>query len=86
MTSDLDAVLGAVNGDRMAGTVAALAGAAFTGRRTGSPGGIVARDWLAGRIGDLGARSRPIRSRYAGFRRSPRCRRPSGTTAPTSGG
>lgn len=55
MTTDLDALIGAVDGERMAGTVAILAGPAFTGRRTGSHGGAAARDWLEGQVRELGA-------------------------------
>jgi hypothetical protein len=55
MTPDLDDLIAAVDGQRMVGTVAALAGDRFTGRRTGTPGGTAARDWLAGQLGELGA-------------------------------
>ncbi|WP_426503306.1 hypothetical protein ACPPVO_37510 [Dactylosporangium sp. McL0621] len=44
-----------VSGERMAATVAALAGAAFTGRRVGSAGGAAARAWLAERLAEAGA-------------------------------
>ncbi len=45
----LDALLAAVDGERMAATVAALAGAPFAGRRVGTPGGAAARAWLGAR-------------------------------------
>ncbi|MEU0557547.1 M28 family peptidase [Dactylosporangium sp. NPDC006015] len=48
-------MLGAVSGDRMAATVAALAGEPFRGRRVGSAGGAAARAWLAQHLADLGA-------------------------------
>ncbi|GLH95384.1 M28 family metallopeptidase [Phytohabitans aurantiacus] len=51
----LDGLLDMVSGDRMAGTVARLAGEDFTGRRVGSAGGAAARAWLARRLADLGA-------------------------------
>ncbi|GLY99997.1 M28 family peptidase [Actinoplanes sp. NBRC 103695] len=55
MTTGLDGMVGAVDGDRLAATVAALADAPFTGRRAGSPGGAAAREWLAGRLRHAGA-------------------------------
>jgi hypothetical protein len=48
-------VLDAVSGERMAATVAALAGDAFAGRRVGTIGGAAARAWLGQRLADLGA-------------------------------
>ncbi|WP_327010721.1 M28 family metallopeptidase [Dactylosporangium sp. NBC_01737] len=51
----LGGLLDAVSGERMAATVAALAGAPFTGRRVGSAGGAAARAWLAQHLADLGA-------------------------------
>jgi len=53
--TDLDRVLAGIDGPRMAGTVAKLAGAPFTGRRAGSPGGTAARNWLAAQLTDIGA-------------------------------
>jgi len=55
MTTDLEALLARVDGDLMAGTVTALAGAPFTGRRAGSPGGSAVREWLGDQIQVLGA-------------------------------
>jgi hypothetical protein len=51
----LDALLAAVSGERMAATVATLAGDPFAGRRVGTAGGAAARTWLAQRFTDLGA-------------------------------
>lgn len=51
----LAGLLDAVRGERMAATVATLAGAPFAGRRVGSAGGAAARAWLAQRLADLGA-------------------------------
>jgi aminopeptidase YwaD len=48
-------LLGAVSGERMAATVATLAGGPFAGRRVGSAGGAAARAWLAQHLADLGA-------------------------------
>ncbi|MET7422190.1 M28 family peptidase [Dactylosporangium sp. NPDC005555] len=45
----------AVSGERMAATVATLAGKPFSGRRVGSAGGAAARAWLAQHLADLGA-------------------------------
>ena len=45
----------AVDGARMAATVATLAGDPFAGRRVGTAGGAAARAWLGGRLADLGA-------------------------------
>ncbi|GAA2339479.1 M28 family metallopeptidase [Dactylosporangium salmoneum] len=44
-----------VSGERMAATVATLAGVAFTGRRVGSAGGAAARAWLGQHLADVGA-------------------------------
>ncbi|HTJ32262.1 MAG TPA: M28 family peptidase [Dactylosporangium sp.] len=44
-----------VSGERMAATVAALAGDEFAGRRVGSAGGAAARAWLARRLAEAGA-------------------------------
>jgi len=55
MTTDLDALLAGVDGERMAGTVTALADARFAGRRAGSPGGGAARQWLGDQIRGFGA-------------------------------
>lgn len=54
MTAGLDALVAAVDGDRMTRTVVTLAGPAFAGRRTGTPGGVAARDWLGDQIRGLG--------------------------------
>jgi aminopeptidase YwaD len=51
----LDPLLAGVDGDRMAATVATLAGMAFTGRRVGTPGGAAARDWLTHMLADSNA-------------------------------
>ncbi|GIF07338.1 M28 family peptidase [Actinoplanes siamensis] len=51
----LDALLERVSGERMAATVTALAGKAFTGRRVGSPGGAAARAWLTELLTATGA-------------------------------
>ncbi|MEV4511224.1 M28 family peptidase [Dactylosporangium sp. NPDC049525] len=51
----LAGLLDTVSGERMAATVAALAGEPFTGRRVGSAGGAAARAWLAQHLDDLGA-------------------------------
>lgn len=55
MTSQLDALVAAVDGDRLTATVTALAAAPFTGRRAGSAGGSAARAWLGAQLRDLGA-------------------------------
>ncbi|WP_327001034.1 M28 family metallopeptidase [Dactylosporangium sp. NBC_01737] len=55
MSTTLGEALDAVSGERMAASVATLAGAAFTGRRVGSAGGAAARAWLARHLADLGA-------------------------------
>jgi len=54
----LDAALAGVSGQRMAATVTALAGAAFAGRRVGTPGGAAARSWLAEHLAAVGAEVR----------------------------
>jgi aminopeptidase YwaD len=51
----LDLLLTAVDGWRMAATVASLAGAPFAGRRVGTPGGAAARAWLGQHLADLDA-------------------------------
>ncbi|WP_327000165.1 hypothetical protein OHA72_34190 [Dactylosporangium sp. NBC_01737] len=51
----LAVLLDAVSGERMAVTVATLAGEPFSGRRAGSAGGAAARSWLARHLADLGA-------------------------------
>jgi hypothetical protein len=51
----IDAALAAVSAQRMADTVASLAGDRFAGRRAGTPGGAAARSWLAGQLAGLGA-------------------------------
>jgi hypothetical protein len=51
----LAGLLDAVSGERMAATVAALAGAPFTGRRVGTAGGVAARAWLGQHLTDLDA-------------------------------
>jgi aminopeptidase YwaD len=51
----LGALLDRVSGERMAATVIALAGDAFTGRRVGSPGGAAARTWLTALLTTTGA-------------------------------
>jgi aminopeptidase YwaD len=48
-------VLDQVSAQRMAATVAALAGEAFAGRRVGSNGGAAARGWLAEHLAAAGA-------------------------------
>ncbi|BEL06234.1 M28 family peptidase [Actinoplanes sichuanensis] len=53
---DLARLLAEVDADRMVGTVGALAGPVFTGRRAGSPGGRKARRWLGEQLSSLGAR------------------------------
>nr|BFE76146.1 hypothetical protein GCM10020092_094470 [Actinoplanes digitatis] len=53
--SGLDPLLSAVDGVRMAATVACLAGAPFAGRRVGTPGGAAARAWLGRHLADLDA-------------------------------
>jgi hypothetical protein len=45
----------AVDGDRMAATVATLAADPFAGRRVGTAGGAAARAWLGQHLADLGA-------------------------------
>ncbi|GGN97422.1 hypothetical protein GCM10010112_89650 [Actinoplanes lobatus] len=50
----LDALLDQVSGERMAATVATLAGVTFTGRRVGSPGGAAAADWLTDLLAETG--------------------------------
>ena len=51
----LDPLLIAVDGGRMAATVASLAGSPFAGRRVGTPGGAAARAWLGQQLADLDA-------------------------------
>ncbi|GLL03759.1 M28 family metallopeptidase [Dactylosporangium matsuzakiense] len=51
----LAAAAGRVLGERMAATVATLAGDAFAGRRVGSAGGAAARAWLANHLAGTGA-------------------------------
>ncbi|GAA4716640.1 M28 family metallopeptidase [Phytohabitans rumicis] len=62
----LDGLLTAVSGERMAATVAALAGDGFAGRRVGTAGGAAACAWLAQQVAGLGAAVRsapfPVRS------------------------
>jgi aminopeptidase YwaD len=53
--SGLDPLLVAVDGGRMAATVASLAGVPFAGRRVGTPGGAAARAWLGQHLADLNA-------------------------------
>ncbi|MEU8265116.1 M28 family peptidase [Micromonospora sp. NPDC048999] len=53
--TDLAALLGQVNADRMTATIATLAGDPMAGRRVGSPGGGAARAWLVNQLTDLGA-------------------------------
>lgn len=48
-------LLGQVSADRMAATVATLAGDGFAGRRVGSVGGAAARAWLVEQLAFLGA-------------------------------
>ncbi|MEV0131738.1 M28 family peptidase [Dactylosporangium sp. NPDC050688] len=48
-------LLDEVSGERMAATVAILAGVPFAGRRVGSAGGAAACAWLAQHLADLGA-------------------------------
>jgi hypothetical protein len=55
MTTGLDALLAQVDPARMTATVTQLASAAFAGRRTGSAGGIAARDWLRDHLTGLDA-------------------------------
>jgi hypothetical protein len=55
MTTDLDRLLAAIDGPRMAATVATLAGPPFGGRRAGSAGAAAARAWLTSRLGEAGA-------------------------------
>ncbi|MET7402248.1 M28 family peptidase [Dactylosporangium sp. NPDC005572] len=55
LTDRLQVALGRVAGERMAATVATLAGEAFAGRRVGSAGGAAARAWLARHLDDAGA-------------------------------
>jgi hypothetical protein len=55
MADRLGSALRRVSGERMAATVAALAGEAFAGRRVGSAGGAAARAWLAQRLDAAGA-------------------------------
>ncbi|MGW4498248.1 M28 family peptidase [Micromonospora sp. NPDC004336] len=56
MTSALPAdLLGQISADRMAATVATLAGDDFAGRRVGSAGGAAARAWLVERLTRHGA-------------------------------
>jgi hypothetical protein len=45
----------AVDGGRMAATVASLADVPFVGRRLGTPGGVAARAWLGQHLADLNA-------------------------------
>ncbi|WP_426502937.1 M28 family metallopeptidase [Dactylosporangium sp. McL0621] len=54
-TDTLKGLLDAVSGERMATTVATLAGAPFTGRRVGTAGGAAARAWLGQHLHDLDA-------------------------------
>ena len=51
----LDRLLADVSSERMAATVATLAGEPFTGRRVGTPGGAAARAWLARHLEGIGA-------------------------------
>jgi aminopeptidase YwaD len=51
----LDPLLIAVDGGRMAATVARLADESFAGRRVGTPGGAAARAWLGQHLADLDA-------------------------------
>ncbi len=62
----LDGLLDGVSGERLAATVAALAGDGCAGRRVGSAGGGAARAWLRQHLADLGTavsfESFPVRS------------------------
>jgi aminopeptidase YwaD len=51
----LDPLLAAVDGERLAATVATLAGTAFAGRRVGTPGGAAAGDLLGRKLAQLDA-------------------------------
>jgi hypothetical protein len=65
-TADLDRRLAAVDAGRLAGSVAALADAPFTGRRVGTDGGAAARDWLGAQLklrgADVSTAAFPVRA------------------------